>query len=213
MRALVVAKAPVLGQVKTRLGAQVGMEAAAGLAAAALLDTLAACRSAFAECHLALDGDLDAAVRSDALRGSLAGWTVHPQRGDGLGKRLAHAHADAAGPGPTVQVGMDTPQLTTADLHAVAEAASAGDAVLGPSPDGGWWVLALSDASAAAVLAAVPMSRPDTFDCTRAALTAAGQTVRVGHELTDVDTAHEAEQVADTLTEGHFLRAWRSVTP
>jgi rSAM/selenodomain-associated transferase 1 len=212
MRALVVAKAPVPGRVKTRLGAEVGMEAAALLAAAALLDTIAACRSAFSECHLALDGDLDGAVRSDALRRSLAGWTVHAQRGEGLGQRLAHAHADAAGPGPTIQVGMDTPQLTAADLDAVAKAAAEGEAVLGPATDGGWWVLALSDPSAAAVLADVPMSRPDTFASTREALTATGQSVRVGHELTDVDTVDEAERVAGTLTGGHFLRAWLSMT-
>jgi rSAM/selenodomain-associated transferase 1 len=212
MRALVVAKAPVPGRVKTRLGAHLGMEAAARLAAAALLDTLAVCRSAFAECHLALDGALDDAVGSDTLRRNLAGWTVHQQRGDGLGQRLAHAHADAAGAGPTVQVGMDTPQVTTADLHAVAEAAAGGDAVLGPATDGGWWVLALSDPSAAAVLAGVPMSRPDTFAATRAALVAVGQTVRVGHELTDVDTADEAATVAGSLAGGHFLRAWQSVT-
>jgi len=212
MRALVVAKAPVPGRVKTRLGAHVGMEAAALLAAAALLDTLAACRAAFAECHLALDGDLDAAVRSDALRRSLVGWTVHPQRGDGLGERLAAAHEDAAGAGPTVQVGMDTPQLTTSDLHAVADAAATGDAVLGPAADGGWWVLALSDPSAAAALTGVQMSRPDTFESTRRALVAVGQTVSVGRELTDVDTVEEAAEVAGSLTEGHFLRAWRAVT-
>jgi rSAM/selenodomain-associated transferase 1 len=212
MRALVVAKAPVPGRVKTRLGARVGMDAAAGLAAAALLDTLAACRTAFTECHLALDGDLEDAVRSDALRRILAGWTVHPQRGNGLGERLAHAHADAAGTGPTVQVGMDTPQVTTTDLRAVAHAAAAGDAVLGPATDGGWWVLALSDASAAAVLADVPMSRADTFEATRSALAAAGQTVLVGPELTDVDTVDEAAQVARSLTGGHFLEAWHRVT-
>lgn len=212
MRALVVAKAPVPGRVKTRLGSHVGMEAAAGLAAAALLDTLAVCRSAFAECHLALDGDLAGAVRSDALLRSLAGWTVHRQRGDGLGQRLANAHADAGGAGPTVQVGMDTPQLTSDDLHTIGESASCGDAVLGPATDGGWWVLALSDPSAAAVLAGVRMSRPDTFAETRAALTSAGQTVRVGHELTDVDTVDEASAVAESLTGGHFLAAWQLVS-
>ena len=212
MRALVMAKAPVPGLVKTRLGARVGMDVAAELAAAALLDTIAACRSAFAECHLALDGDLGDAVGSDALRRSLDGWAVHAQRGDGLGQRLARAHVDAAGTGPTVQIGMDTPQVTPGDLQAIAAAAADGDAVLGPAVDGGWWVLALSDPSAAAVLADVPMSRPDTFASTRAALVAAGQTVRVGHELTDVDTVEEAASVADSLTQGHFLRAWRAVT-
>jgi rSAM/selenodomain-associated transferase 1 len=212
VRALVVAKAPLPGRVKTRLGAHVGMEAAARLAAAALLDTLATCRAAFTECHLALEGDVADALDANALRRALKGWIVHQQRGHGLGERLVRAHVDAAGTGPTVQVGMDTPQLTTDDLHAVAEAASTGDAVLGPATDGGWWVLALSDPSAAAVLADVPMSRPDTFASTRRALVAAGQTVRVGHELTDVDTVHEAARVAGSLTGGHFLQAWRTVT-
>ena len=150
-----------------------------------------------------------------------AGTLSHPtdtdrcaQRGEGLGQRLAQAHLDAAGTGagPTVQIGMDTPQVTPGDLQAIAEAAADGDAVLGPAVDGGWWVLALSDPSAAAVLSDVPMSRPDTFACTRAALVAAGQTVRVGHELTDVDTVEEAASVADSLTQGHFLHAWRSVS-
>jgi rSAM/selenodomain-associated transferase 1 len=212
MRALVVAKAPVAGRVKTRLGAQVGMQAAAELAAGALLDTIATCASLFSDCHLALDGDLEDAARADALRRSLVGWTVHRQRGAGLGERLAHAHADASGHGPTVQVGMDTPQLTTGDLQAVAHAASRGDAVLGPATDGGWWVLALSTPAAAGVLADVPMSQPDTFARTRTALTAVGQTVRVGHPLTDVDTVEAATRVVRGLSGGHFLRAWRSVT-
>jgi len=212
VRALVVAKAPVPGRVKTRIGADLGMAAAARLAAAALLDTLAACRSAFDECHLSLDGDLDDACEADALRRSLSDWTVHPQRGHTFGERLAQAHADAAGPGPTVQIGMDTPHLTTTDLHAIAEDAASGDAVLGPATDGGWWVLALSDPTAAGALTGVPMSRPDTFVHTVEALSARGQTVRVGHRLTDVDTVDDAATVAASLAGGHFLRAWRSVT-
>ena len=71
--------------------------------------------------------------------------------------------------------------------------------MLGPADDGGWWVLALSDPSAAAALCDVPMSQPDTFVRTHAALTAAGQTVRVGHALTDVDTVADAALVAGSL--------------
>jgi glycosyltransferase A (GT-A) superfamily protein (DUF2064 family) len=212
MRALVMAKAPVAGQVKTRLGEAIGMEQAALVAAAALLDTLAACRAAFAECHLALAGDLDGSEREGELREALEGWLVHPQHGDALGERLARAHGDVAGPGPTVQVGMDTPQATGADLLEVASACEEGNAVLGPAPDGGWWVLALSDPAAAAGLAGVPMSRSDTFARTRTALAAAGQHVRVARELTDVDTVREARQVAATLTGGHFLQAWQEVS-
>jgi uncharacterized protein len=217
MRALVMAKAPVPGTVKTRLGTHLGMEVAARLASAALLDTLAACADAFDDCHLALDGDLAAAHDGPALRERLAGWTVHPQRGATFGDRLAAAHTDAAGPGVTVQLGMDTPQVTAAQLHAVRDAAAGGDAVLGPATDGGWWVLALSDAAAAAALAEVPMSRADTCVRTRDALVAAGQTVRLGAELTDVDEVADARLVAAGLdregrVDSHFALAWREVT-
>ena len=69
LRVLVVAKAPVPGQVKTRLGIEIGMTEAAEIAAASLLDTLAACRDAVGPdaCHLALAGDLADAVRRDEL--------------------------------------------------------------------------------------------------------------------------------------------------
>jgi glycosyltransferase A (GT-A) superfamily protein (DUF2064 family) len=211
MRALVVAKSPVVGRVKTRLGATIGMDAAARVAAAALLDTLTACRAAFDECHLSLDGDLRGAYDEARLRGALAGWVVHRQRGRSFGDRLALAHQDAAGPGPTVQVGMDTPQITAADLQEVAAAAGEGDAVLGPAPDGGWWVLALRDPAAATGLAGVPMSRPDTFARTRSALAAAGLRVRLARELSDVDTVGDAERVGGMLRGGHFLEAWREV--
>lgn len=205
------AKAPVAGRVKTRLGAVVGMDAAARVAAAALLDTLTACRAAFDECHLALDGDLRGAYSEVALRDLLHGWVVHPQHGSTLGQRLARAHADAGGPGPTVQIGMDTPQLTAADLLDVAAASSVGNAVLGPAADGGWWVLALHDPDAAACLAEVPMSRPDTYLYTRAALERVGQTVVVTRMLRDVDTVSDAHAVSGALVDGHFRRAWQEV--
>ncbi|WP_151081988.1 TIGR04282 family arsenosugar biosynthesis glycosyltransferase [Nocardioides cynanchi] len=205
------AKAPVPGTVKTRLGVHLGMEVAARLAAAALLDTMAVCAEAFDDCHLALDGDLAEACQGELIRAQLAGWTVHPQRGSGLGERLAAAHLDAAGPGATLQLSMDTPQVTVAHLHAVRDAAADGDAVLGPATDGGWWVLALSDPAAGSVLAEVPMSRDDTGLRTREALEAVGQTVRLAAELTDVDEVADARLVAAGLTDGHFLRTWREV--
>jgi glycosyltransferase A (GT-A) superfamily protein (DUF2064 family) len=211
MRALVVAKAPVPGRVKTRLGAVIGMEAAARVAAAALLDTLVACRAAFDECHLALAGDLRGAREEDALRDHLEGWTMHAQVGRSFGERLTRAHADASGPGPTVQVGMDTPQVTATDLREAAAASGRGDAVLGPAQDGGWWVLALQDSAAAARLAGVPMSRTDTYRRTRIALASAGQAVHPAPMLRDVDTVADAEAVAAGLGDGHFWRAWRDL--
>jgi hypothetical protein len=211
MRALVVAKAPVPGQVKTRLGAAIGMPAAARVAVAALLDTVTACSAAFEECYLAIDGSLDQAWGERALRESLRGWTVFPQRGSSLGERLAHAHAEAAGDGPTVQIGMDTPQVMPEHLWEAARLAGDGHPALGPSPDGGWWVLALRDPRAAQALAKVPMSRADTFTHTQTALARMAGRVHLTTSLRDVDTVEDAAAVAATLETGHFKSAWDEV--
>lgn len=212
-RVLVMAKAPVAGRVKTRLGVDVGHDAAARIASAALLDTLeAATAAAGAEgCHLALDGDLDDAVGAPELRAALAGWTVTPQRGDGFAERLVAAHADA-GPGLVVQVGMDTPHAS-ADLLAAAAAPlqadePAYDAVLGPADDGGWWVLARRDPAVAAVLAGVEMSTDRTGADTRDALVGAGWRVGTTVMLRDVDEVDDADAVAALAPGSHFATAW-----
>lgn len=214
-RMLVVAKAPVAGRVKTRLGAEIGMAAAAEVAAASLLDTMAACRDGFGPdaCLLSLSGDFADAVRGDELIRASLGWSVARQRGSTLAQRLANAHVDVPPGGPVVQVGMDTPQLTPALLAAVAAAtAEEHDAVLGPAEDGGWWVLALRCPAAARSLHDVPMSRPTTYDDTRRALVGEGIDVGVASTLRDVDTADDAAAVAAQARDGEFARAWRVAT-
>ena len=208
---LVVAKAPEPGRVKTRLGVDIGMTRAAEVAAAALLDTMAAATDAVGagRCHLSLDGDLDHAVRGAELRKALAGWHVHPQRGRDLGARLADAHARV--PGPVVQVGMDTPHLTRDLLRGAARGLDDHDAVLGPAEDGGWWVLALRDPADASALSGVAMSRPTTYADTRRALRRAGLRVATTTTLRDVDTRADADAVAGGSPAGHFAQAWAAV--
>jgi glycosyltransferase A (GT-A) superfamily protein (DUF2064 family) len=213
-RMLVVAKAPVAGRVKTRLGADIGMDEAAALAAAALVDSLVACRDAVgaASCTLALDGDLAEAVRGDELTRLVADWTVHPQSDGGFAERLVHAHLGVpAGPGPVVQIGMDTPQVTPELLLDAAAAADGHDAVLGPAEDGGWWVLALHDPAHARLLGRVEMSTDRTHDDTRRALRAAGLSVGSTATLRDVDTLRDADLVAAAAPGSEFARAWTRV--
>jgi uncharacterized protein len=208
----VVAKAPVPGEVKTRLGVDVGHESAARLAAAALLDTLDAMEAAFGaeHCHVAVTGDLERAVEGAELRERFAAWTVHAQRGEGLAARLVHAHADVAstGPGGVVQVGMDTPQVTGPLLSDVAASVHEHRAVLGPAEDGGWWVLALADPNQARALHDVPMSTERTCKATEAALVKAGLEVARARVLCDVDTVVEAEAVAVDAPWTRFSRLW-----
>ena len=101
---------------------------------------------------------------------SLTGWTVHRaarRRASGSAWRTPMPTLPV--PGPTVQVGMDTPQLTAGrPARGRAGRRPAATPSSARPRDGGWWVLALSDPSAAAALAGVPMSQPDTFARTRA---------------------------------------------
>jgi uncharacterized protein len=212
MRVLVVAKAPIAGVAKTRLGARVGHGAAARVAAASLVDTLRAAAAAVgpANCHLALAGDLDRAVDADRIRELVREWTVTAQRGADFAERLVNAHADA-GRGEVVQIGMDTPQVTPELLEAAARQLAGHQAALGAAEDGGWWVLARRDPAAVRALDGVPMSTPTTYADTLAALVAAGTSVAETVMLRDVDTVVDARAVAGQAPDTEFARAWAAV--
>jgi rSAM/selenodomain-associated transferase 1 len=210
---LVVAKAPEPGRVKTRLCPPLTPDQAADLAAAALLDTLAAVAAVpGGRVVVALTGDLSRAARAAAVRRALRGVPTPAQRGRDLGHRIAAAHRDAAAllPGrPVLQLGMDTPQVDPALL---AEAAAPlrserVDAVVGPAADGGWWVLGLRDPRMAAVIADVPTSRSDTGERTVAALRAAGLRVGLSSQLSDVDTIADAVAVSAVAPRTRFAAA------
>ncbi|MCW2784554.1 MAG: cofC 2 [Marmoricola sp.] len=208
---LVTAKAPIPGQAKTRLGAVIGMRAAAELAAAALLDTLDACAASGLEPHLALEGDLRLAERGEEILAALDGWNVFDQCSGSFGERLAHAHRTVSGHGVVVQIGTDTPQVTGRLLHDVAEEADRA-AVLGSALDGGWWVLAWEHGARADLLADVTMSTTSTYDDTWAALIGAGIAVRDTATLRDVDTVEDAHAVALAVPTTRFARTWTALT-
>jgi uncharacterized protein len=196
---LVVAKAPVPGEAKTRLAADVGPSTAAEIAAAALLDTLDAVAAAPVSARVvAMIGDVESASRSDEIRSRLADFIVIPQRGSDFADRLANAHADAvaaAGPYPVLQIGMDTPQVTAALIVRCAEALLTSPAIIGMATDGGWWVLGLHSPTDADVLRAVPMSTDDTGAITLRALQDTGINVILVQELQDVDTVDDLAAV------------------
>lgn len=206
---LVVAKAPVAGQAKTRLTPPASPEQAAGIAAAALLDTLDAVARTGQPAVVALTGRLTDATRSADLRRALRRTTVITQRGNTFAERLSNAHADVGR--SVLQIGMDTPQVTADLLADASKRLSAVDAVLGPATDGGWWALGLRDPTAARALRGVPMSRSDTGARTLDALRHRGLNVGLLPELSDVDTIADAVRVAAGCPDGRFARAVRAV--
>lgn len=211
---LVLAKVPEPGRVKTRLCPPLTTVQAAELAAAALLDSIAAAAAVpGARPVVVLTGRIERAARRAELEAALRAVAVLAQRGDSLGERIAAAHADAEalllGRRRTLQIGMDTPQVDAALLaHADTVLTAPGvDAVLGPAADGGWWALGLRRPSDAALIAGVPTSRADTGQRTLDALRAGGLRVALLPELSDVDTAADAVAVAAAAPGSRFAAA------
>jgi rSAM/selenodomain-associated transferase 1 len=194
----VIAKAPVPGRVKTRLCPPLTPQQAAALAEAALRDTLAAMAG------------VPAARRAIVLHGAPGPWRrderVVPQRGDGLDERLACGFEDL-GDGPALIVGMDTPQVTSAQLRGALRALRSHDAVLGPASDGGYWCIGLRVPDPRALLG-VPMSAYHTLAAQRERLAALGLDWTEVAELVDVDTVEDAAAVAALAPGTRFARAF-----
>lgn len=205
---IVIAKEPVPGRVKTRLTPPFSPEQAAGLAEAALGDTLAAVAAApVARRVLALSGAPGAWLPD--------GFDVVAQSAGGLDERIGRAFGDAyAGRAlPMVLIGMDTPQVTPALLAQAASALASGDAdaAFGAATDGGFWLLGLNRPDPA-LTAGVPMSTARTGRAQLERLAGAGLRVRGLPELTDVDTAAEAAQVAAAIPGSRFAAAYAGLS-
>jgi uncharacterized protein len=186
MRLLVLAKEPVPGRVKTRLCPPLRPSEAAEVAAAALHDTLTAAGDAGAdERVLALDGAIGPWLPS--------GWRVVAQHGATFAERLGAAWA--GGSGPTLQIGMDTPQVTGDSLNRAMGRLSGHGCVIGPADDGGWWALGMATPQAR-MFDGVPMSTSTTCARQIGRLRQLGLRPEMLETLTDVDTWADAVAVA-----------------
>jgi hypothetical protein len=198
VRLIVIAKAPAPGRSKTRLCPPCTPGQAAELAEAALVDTLAAVAATpCAERILALDGTPGAWLPP--------GFEVDPQCGGDLADRLAHAFS--AHDGPTLLIGMDTPQVAPALLEGlIAELLEPRtDAVLGLAEDGGYWAIGFRRPEPRA-FAGVPMSSELTGAHQERALRGLGLRVAPLPVLRDVDRIEDARAVAAAVPDGGFAR-------
>lgn len=197
----VVAKECLPGRVKTRLTPALSPEGAARVAAASLADTLTTVQALPATRRLLFfDGEV--------LPDGAEGFDVLHQPGGGLDERLGELFDTVDG--PLLLVGMDTPQVSTADLAPVFDGADR-DAWFGPAEDGGFWALYLREPDGAH-LRGVPMSQDDTGAVQLARLVDAGLDVGRLVTLLDVDTIADAERVAALVPGARFTEALRAET-
>jgi rSAM/selenodomain-associated transferase 1 len=141
----VFAKAPVPGEVKTRLIPLLGAEGATELYCRLVRHTLATAalaRTGPVEVWTTEPGE-DAFIQ--ACR-RLLGLQVHLQPDADLGARMCAAAEDGLRRAARVIiVGTDCPTMSHRDLRAARDAMEAGDdVVLGPAEDGGYWLVGLT---------------------------------------------------------------------
>jgi glycosyltransferase A (GT-A) superfamily protein (DUF2064 family) len=209
---IVIAKETIPGKVKTRLHPPLSYEEAAEVAAAAIQDTLAAASAVDVDRRiLYFDGNLFPPGSED--------YEVVPQGTGDLDVRLAHIFDHCTG--PTVLIGMDTPQLDAQVLRdmfarwAAEDEDEATDAVttdvfFGFANDGGFWTLGMREPDGSLILG-VPMSQDDTGRVQLDRLEAAGLSASLVPELVDVDTIDDARTVATLAPHTRFAETLRRI--
>ncbi|HHM05386.1 MAG TPA: glycosyltransferase [Gammaproteobacteria bacterium] len=142
-RLLVFAKAPVPGQVKTRLIPAIGAEQAATLHQDLMQRTVAT----VCQTHLPVELWCAPDIHHPALATLIKTHALLPrtQYGPDLGTRMSHAAVTTlAGADAVILVGTDCPTLCPADIEQAQAALTKGaNVVLGPAEDGGYWLLGL----------------------------------------------------------------------
>lgn len=194
--AALVAKAPVAGQVKTRLCPPLSPAQAAELAAAMLADVAATVRETGlpAWCvHAGPPQPVRAAVGDDL--------PLRPQRGGDLGERLTACQRDLFGGGleRLVLLGGDVPTVDAALLAGALARADAADVVLGPARDGGYTLL-VSHRPTPELFAGVDMGTERVLARTLARAREAGlaaATVDARHDLDTLADLHAARRAGE----------------
>ena len=180
------ARAPVAGQVKTRLAAGVGAEAAARLYTAFVRDVAARASGRFSV-ELHLDEPTSAWPEIDCLR------RLQPA-GD-LGVRMMQALAEALARGfeRVAILGTDAPDLPEAHIDELLQGES--DVRLGPAEDGGFWGICCRRI-VDTMFDGVPWSSTRTLEATEAAFRHGGLSVSLASVWADVDEPIDLQRLA-----------------
>lgn len=186
IRVAVFAKAPVPGEVKTRLAPLLGTEGAALLHAALVRRTLAvAAESGVGRVELWCTPD--ASHPLFATCAAEFGAALRVQQGADLGQRMRAAFDAALGENAAlVLIGCDCPALDAAVLREAATALAAHDAVIAPAEDGGYVLVGLSRPQPA-LFAGIEWGGSSVMADTRARLERAGARWKELETLWDID--------------------------
>lgn len=119
-----------------------------------------------------------------------------PQGNGDLGQRMQRLF-DNAPPGPAIIIGSDIPGITPTHIREAFRLLGKNDAVLGPAPDGGFWLVGLRRTPRVPrIFTKVAWSGPNTLADTLANL--AGHRVDFAAKLEDVDDGPSYRRLGGT---------------
>lgn len=131
------------GEVKTRLGATIGLPAAAAVHHQFVRTAVKRFQS-LGDQRVLNYAPADADAPFAALVGDR--WRIQPQSSGSLGDRITHFFSTTLGGGTTraVLIGSDSPNLPIAYLQQAFRQLEECDVVLGPAEDGGYYAIGLN---------------------------------------------------------------------
>lgn len=179
---IVMVKEPRPGRVKTRLARGIGTVAAAWWFRHQVARLLRDIRDPRWRVVLAVAPDRAVAARALPALPRIA-------QGKGtLGDRMARA-IRSAGPGPVCVIGADIPGVSRAALWKAFRGLVGNDAVFGPAPDGGYWLVGVRNGAQppATLFETVRWSTPHALSDSIASVP--GARIALVDELADVDEA------------------------
>ncbi|MBL7798188.1 MAG: TIGR04282 family arsenosugar biosynthesis glycosyltransferase [Saprospiraceae bacterium] len=181
---LIFIKNPVLGKVKTRLARTVGDAEALRIYLLLLEKTRLAALGARAERRLYYSDRIEA---GDVWAG--ADFKKYMQHGPDLGARMAGAFRQsfADGADRAVIIGSDCPELDGVLLNEAFSLLERHDFVLGPTPDGGYYLLGMR-AFEPSVFEGIAWSTESVRAATLEKIGGLGKTCALLPERSDVDT-------------------------
>jgi rSAM/selenodomain-associated transferase 2/rSAM/selenodomain-associated transferase 1 len=207
-RLIIFGRYPEPGRTKTRLIPLLGAARAADFQRELTERTLSKDRLAARRRPVDLEGCFDGGSFEKLRRWLGPGLVFSHQSPGNLGERMKTAFLNAFRQGAqhVVLHGTDIPDLTVGHLDDALDALNSHDLVLGPSMDGGYWLIGLE--KPADLFDGMEWGTSSVFEKTVAAARAQGLSVHVLSPLTDMDTG---ETIMQRMPEWARARPYLSV--
>lgn len=190
---LLFVKSPIEGQVKTRLAARLGHETARRLYESFVLDTLEIVNALDIHVRICF---LPADAENEFKQWLGTEYEYFPQAGRDLGQRMRNAFSEAFDDGlnEVVVIGSDIPDLPAEYLEQAFTALGDSDVVLGPSSDGGYYLIGFSrDSFIPEAFDNISWSTADVLEQTKEILNRQVRRTHMLPQWNDIDTAEDLQ--------------------